>query len=405
MTIDELLALAVNRGASDIHLKVGIMPIIRKHGVLRPLTEDSTPITISGIEGYARAILDDEKWGELHKKKQMDLGFGIRGLGRFRANIFLQRGTIRMVIRSIPDKITPLDQLGLPATVGKLADYERGLVLVTGVTGSGKSTTLAGLIDRINRTKNRHILTIEDPIEFLIADRKSIITQREVGVDTPSFSEALIAAMRQDPDVILIGEMRDAETIHTALTAAETGHMVFSTLHTADAQETINRIISSYEPHQQHNIRVQLASVLRGVVAQRLAKKKDGSGFVPVAEVLVNNSRIREMIEDPSKTKKINQAIEEGRSAWGMQSFDQSLVDLVKRGLIDQSEALRLSTSPQNLTLRLQGVSGMADGTTERQEAQEARDSTNTLWKGIPDLEVDENPTTTIYKGRGKKSS
>lgn len=393
MTIEELLAIAVHRGASDIHLKVGIMPIIRKHGVLRPLNEDTTPITIARIEELTRSILDEAKWQELHQKKQLDLGFGIRGLGRFRANIFLQRGTIRMVIRNIPDKIASLEQLGLPPVVAKLAEYERGLVLVTGITGSGKSTTLAALIDHINRNKNRHILTIEDPIEFLIADRKSIITQREVGTDTQNFSDALRAALRQDPDVILIGEMRDTETIQTALTAAETGHLVLSTLHTADAQETVSRIISAYPSEEQQRARNQLASVLRGVVTQRLARKKDKSGFIPAVEIMVNNARIREMIEDPEKTKKIIQAIEEGRSAWGMQSFDQSLVYLVKKDLIDESEAMRLCTNPQNLALRLQGVHSMADGSSEGQEASIKTSSAvqRAAWNDVPELDLDQS--------------
>lgn len=360
MKLDEILTLAVQKEASDVHLKAGLVPVIRKHGKLRPLQTGLPLLTAEELEQMALSIMDDEQRKTFLKNKEMDMGYGVPRVGRFRLNIFKQRGSTRMVIRNIPVTVPTLEQLNLPPVIEKLADNERGLVLVTGVTGSGKSSTLAAIINWINSNKNKHILTIEDPIEFLIADRKSIVSQRELGLDTMSFTTALRAALRQDPDVILIGEMRDRETIDIALVAAETGHLVLSTLHTLDAQESINRILSAYEPHQQMQIRLQLASVLKGIVSQRLARKKDKSGFVPAVEVLINNQRSKEMIEDPHKTKELHNAIEEGREIIGTQSFDQSLMELLKQGLIDYEEALRLSSNPEDFALRYSGISSSA---------------------------------------------
>lgn len=356
MTLNDILTIALKKQASDVHLKAGLVPVIRKHGKLRPLQTGVPQLSAQDIEDMANGILDDDQRAHFAKHKEIDVGYGISGLGRFRVNIFRQRGSVRMVIRNIPFNVPNIDELKLPEVIKKIAEYERGLVLVTGITGSGKSSTLAAMIDHINNTQNTHILTVEDPIEFLIRDRKSIVSQRELGLDTTTFSAALKSALRQDPDVILIGEMRDHETIEIALTAAETGHLVLSTLHTMDAQETINRILGTFEPHEQDQVRRQLAAVLKAVVSQRLARRKDKTGFVPAVEILVNNQRVKEMIEDANKTNEIRNAIEESRDSYGMVSFDQSLMDLLSQDLIDYDEALRLSTNPEDFQLRAAGV-------------------------------------------------
>lgn len=356
MTLNDILNTALKKQASDVHLKAGLVPVIRKHGKLRPLQQGLPQLTSQEIEDMAFGLLDEDQKRVFGVAKEIDIGYGLSGVGRFRINIFRQRGSVRMVIRNIPFNVPNLDDLGLPAVVKKIADYERGLILVTGITGSGKSSTLAAMIDHINNTQNTHILTIEDPIEFLIRDRKSIVSQRELGLDTTTFSSALRSALRQDPDVILIGEMRDTETIEIALTAASTGHLVLSTLHTMDAQETINRILATFEPHEQDQIRRQLAGCLKAVISQRLARKKDKTGFVPAVEVLVTNQRVKEMIEDPEKTREIRNAIEESRDTFGMQSFDQSLMDLLTQDMIDYDEALKLSSNPEDFHLRAAGV-------------------------------------------------
>ncbi len=361
MELVDILTIAIKKQASDVHLKAGIVPVIRKHGRLRPLQAGLNPIAATELEGMALGIMDSEQQKFFHDNKELDFSHGISGVGRFRINVFRQRGSIRMVIRNIPFEVPSIDSLALPSVVKKIADFERGLVLVTGVTGSGKSSTLAAMIDHINNSHNNHILTIEDPIEFLIRDRKSIISQREIGIDTRSFSGALRSALRQDPDVILIGEMRDKETIEIALTAAETGHLVLSTLHTVDAQESINRVLSVFEPHQHLQIRTQLASVLGAVVSQRLATRKDGKGFVPAVEVLINNQRTKDMIEDPARTSELRIAIEQSRDTMGMQSFDQSLMDLMASDLVSYEEALRLSSNPEDFALRYSGVSSGKD--------------------------------------------
>lgn len=365
LTLQEILEAAMKREASDVHLKAGLVPVIRKHGKLRPLQQGLPQLSAEDVEDIAMSLLDEGQARHFAKTKEIDVGHGISGLGRFRVNIFRQRGSVRMVIRNIPFNVPNLTDLQLPEIVKKIADLERGLVLVTGITGSGKSSTLAAMIDHINHTQNTHILTIEDPIEFLIRDRKSIVSQRELGQDTLTFAAALRSALRQDPDVILIGEMRDRETVEIALTAAETGHLVLSTLHTLDAPETINRILSVFEPHQQPQIRRQLASVLKAVISQRLARRKDGSGFIPAVEILINNQRVQEMIEDPDKTKDLPIAQEESRDSVGMQTFDQSLMELLAKDLIDFDEALKLSTNPEDFQLRAAGV---ASGTPQWHE-------------------------------------
>jgi twitching motility protein PilT len=292
----------------------------------------------------------------------------VPGLGRFRCNIFQQRGTVGMVLRVIPVKILSIRELMLPVVLEKIAEERRGLILCTGTTGSGKSTTLAAMIDYINGHRTEHIMTVEDPIEFLHRDKKSIVNQREIEVDTKSFSQALRSALRQDPDVILVGEMRDYETIETALTAAETGHLVLSTLHTMDATETINRIISVFPPHQQKQIRLQLAAVLKAVVSLRLLPRADGLGRVPAAEVLISTAFIRDCIENKEKTKLIKDAIGQGTSQYGMQTFDQSLYVLYKNGLITLDEALRRASNPDEFRLKLQGIQSTSDMAREEME-------------------------------------
>jgi len=375
MTLSEILTIAIKKQASDVHLKAGIVPVIRKHGRLRPLQQDLTPILSAEIERMALEIMDASQKKFFEENKELDFSYGISGVGRFRINVFRQRGSVRMVIRNIPFEVPTIDGLNLPSIVKKIADFERGLILVTGITGSGKSSTMAALIDHINNHHHNHILTIEDPIEFLIKDRKSIISQRELGIDTHSFSKALRSALRQDPDVILIGEMRDRETIDIALTAAETGHLVLSTLHTVDAQESVNRILSAYEPHQHLQIRIQLASVLNAIISQRLAARKDGTGFVPAVEVLINNQRIRGMIEDPARTKELNVAIDQSRDSVGMQTFDQSLMDLLAADLISYEECLKLSSNPEDFALRYSGVSSGKDqwGTNKFKDIHQAQ--------------------------------
>jgi twitching motility protein PilT len=287
---------------------------------------------------------------------EVDIGYGVSGLGRFRVNIFQQRNSIGIVARVISDDIRNFDQLGLPPVLNTIADENRGLILVTGTTGSGKSTTLAAVVDHINEKRNSHIVTIEDPIEFLHKDKESFITQREVDVDTRSFAEALRGSLRQDPDVILVGEMRDLETIETALVAAETGHLVLSTLHTLDAQETLTRIISAFPPYQQKSVRIQLAGLLKAVVSQRLMKSIKTGSRVPAVEVLISTPLIRDYILHEDKTASIRDVIAAGTSQYGMQTFDQSLFYLYQSGLISLEEALRGATNPDEFRLRLAGI-------------------------------------------------
>lgn len=386
VSIEELLKLAMQKGASDLHLKAGIIPVIRRHGNLRPLAANLPPLSGEEIEAMATSLMDQRQKDLFREFREVDVSYGISGLGRFRVNVFQQRGTIRMVVRNIPHTVPTLEELNLPEAVKKIADNERGLILVTGVTGSGKSSTMAAIVDEINRTKNTHILTIEDPIEFLIRDRKSIITQREIGVDTASYHRALRAALRQDPDVILIGEMRDRETIEIALLAAETGHLVLSTLHTIDASETINRIVAAFEVHQQDQIRMQVASVLKAVVSQRLARRKDGHGFVPAVEIMINNPRIRELIEKKETGVTLKQTIEDGGVAWGMQTFDQSLMHLVMKELITFEEALSISSSPEDFRIRFSGVSQEGN---KWSESVDHRARLKQAIQGMDEVEVD----------------
>lgn len=356
-SLDEILRLAAEREASDVHLKAGVVPVVRRHGRMLPLSKQWKPMSSAQLSGFAEQLIKtDAERTKFEHFKEIDLGYGVKGVGRFRVNIFLQRGSVRIVARVISDKVPNFEDLNVPPIIQKIANRERGLILVTGVTGSGKSTTLAAMINHINQTKNKHIITIEDPIEYLIRDHRSLISQRELGLDTTTFSAALRAALRQDPDVILIGEMRDKETIETAMMAAATGHLVLSTLHTFDAQETVNRILGAFESHQQPQIRRQLASVLQSVISQRLAPRKDKKGVVPAIEVMVNNTRIREMIENPDKTAMISHAIETSAENTGMQTFDQSLLKLIDDDIITLKQALKLCNHPDDFYLKYSGI-------------------------------------------------
>ncbi len=360
MNIDDLLRIAVERKASDLHLKVGNHPFLRIDGELRPLTEMSK-ISPEDMLGMAFSMMSNRQKQRFKETADLDMAYGVAGLGRFRVNVFQQRGNVGLVLRVVPTKIRSVEELNLPKIISGICEERRGMVLVTGTTGSGKSTSLAAMIDRINSLRSDHIITVEDPIEYLHRDRKGYVNQREVEVDTQTFSTALRAALRQDPDVILVGEMRDLETIGTALLAAETGHMVFSTLHTLDATETIQRIIAVFPPPEQKQVRLQLSSTLKAVVSQRLVRKADGIGRVPAVEVLISTAFVRDCIINPDKTRLIKEAIQTGTSQYGMQTFDQSLYDLYTQGLITYEEALQQSTNPDELKLRVQGISSTSD--------------------------------------------
>jgi twitching motility protein PilT len=367
LNIDTLLRTACENKASDLHLKVGNYPYVRVDGELRALTQYSR-ISSEDMLNMAFSIMTNRQKQKFKENTELDMAYGVAGLGRFRVNVFQQRGNVGMVLRVIPTKIRTFEELYLPRVMDKVCGEARGLVLVTGTTGSGKSTTLAAMVDRINSTRTDHIVTIEDPIEFLHRDKKGFVNQREVEVDTPSFAIALRAALRQDPDVILVGEMRDLETIQTALLAAETGHLVFSTLHTTDATETVQRIIAVFPPPEQKQIRMQMASTLKAVVSQRLVRKADGIGRVPAVEVLVTTEYIRDCIVNPDKTRLIHDAIAAGVSQYAMQTFDQSLYDLYSQGLITLEEALLNSSNPDEFKLRIAGIRTTTDAAREEME-------------------------------------
>jgi twitching motility protein PilT len=366
--INDLLKIAAERRASDLHVKVGSHPVIRVDGQLIPLVELKRLMQEDTI-AMAFSMMSSRQKEKFKNNYEIDFAYSVPGLGRFRCNIFQQRGTVGLVLRVIPVKINTIRELMLPSVLEKICEEQRGLILCTGTTGSGKSTTLAAMIDYINSHRTEHIITVEDPIEFLHRDKKSIVNQREVEVDTKSFSQALRSALRQDPDVILVGEMRDYETIETALTAAETGHLVLSTLHTLDATETVNRIISVFPPHQQKQVRLQLAAVLKAVVSLRLLPRADGLGRVPAAEVLITINYIRDCIENKEKTKLIKDAIAQGTSQYGMQTFDQSIYMLYRNGLITLEEALRRASNPDEFKLKVQGIQSTSD--VARQEMEE----------------------------------
>jgi twitching motility protein PilT len=366
MEVNELLKTAHAQGASDLHIKVGSYPILRIDGELHPLQSEKR-LSQEDTVKIAFAVMSPGQREIFKKRNDIDLAYSVPGLGRFRCNIFIQRGTVGLVFRVIPMRIPTVEELLLPDIIKKIASETRGLILVTGTTGSGKSTTLAAMIDNINTDQTSHIMTIEDPIEYLHRDKRSIVNQREIGSDTESFSKALRAAMRQDPDVILVGEMRDFETIQTALTAAETGHLVLSTLHTIDAAETINRIISVFPPYQHKQVRIQLASVLRGIISMRLVPKIDGKGRVPAVEVLIATATIKDCILDPDKTKSIADVIAQGALHYGMQTFDQSIFNLYKSGLISYDEALRRASNPDDFALKVKGIQSTSDAYDDQQ--------------------------------------
>jgi twitching motility protein PilT len=367
MHINDLLKIATDRGASDLHLKVGSYPVIRVHGNLLPLTELKRLMQEDTI-AMAFSIMSGRQKQKFKDNYEIDIAYSVPGLGRFRCNIFQQRGTVGLVLRVIPIKIRTFTDLELPPVLKTICEERRGMILCTGTTGSGKSTTLAAMIDYVNSTRTEHVMTIEDPIEFLHRDKKSLINQREVEVDTKSFAQALRSALRQDPDVILVGEMRDYETIETALTAAETGHLVMSTLHTLDATETVNRIISVFPPHQQKQIRIQLASVLKAVISMRLLPKVDGQGRVPAAEIMRVTPYIRDCIENKEKTKLIREAISQGTSQYGMQTFDQSIYLLYQQEKISLDEALRRASNPDEFKLKIQGIQSTGDASSQEME-------------------------------------
>ncbi len=388
MDINDVLKQAVEMAVSDVHIKVGLPPVVRRFGALIPM-RDRSRLTNDDISAMAYSLMNQYQQAKFETTNEIDLAYSLADVARFRVNCFRQRGNFGIVCRVVPTDPPSLDDLGLPEVLKKISLERKGLILVTGTTGSGKSTTMAAMVNNINTNRNCHVITIEDPIEFLHKDRKSIINQREVGSDTNSFAMALRAALRQDPDVILVGEMRDKETIDIALTAAETGHLVLSTLHTLDAVETIMRIVSQYPPHQHLQVRLQLAGVLKAVISQRLMPKMDSQGMVPAAEILVSTARIRECITDETRTEEVPDAIAEGLVAYGMQTFDQSLMSLVQEGKVSYHEALKQATNPNDFALRMKGIRGTSDAKWDQFEGEKPEE----------EAPADGEGKTTIFQG------
>jgi twitching motility protein PilT len=353
MNIDDLLRHTVERGASDLHLKVGNVPFLRIDGDLQPTSHDvlTPPDTVA----FGNTVMSEHKRREFEAHNEADIGYTLQGVGRFRINVFRQRGLVGLAVRRVRSEIPTFEELRLPEVMRTLADSPRGLVLMTGPTGTGKTTTIASMIGYINRSRRAHIVTIEDPIEVVHDDEMSIIQQREIGLDTDSYEAALRHVVRQDPDVIFVGEIRDAESALSAIQAAETGHLVISTLHTIDCMETINRVLDLFPPQQAKEVRTSFAGALRGIVSQRLVQKADGKGRVPAVEVLVNTGRVFDRMVDPEQTDSIVDVIADG-GYYGMQSFDQALVQLVKDGLVTVDEARRTASSPHDFDLQLSGV-------------------------------------------------
>lgn len=367
MKIDELLKIAIESDASDLHLKPGNHPILRINGVLKPLS-NFQKLTAENTKDLADQIMSGSQKNILEEDLDLDLAYSFPGFGRFRGSIYHQRGSLAVALRIIPLEPKSVKELRLPEVLEMISLEQRGLVLATGTTGSGKTTTLAGMIDYINNHRTENIITIEDPIEYLHRDKKCTVCQREVGVDVRSFSRGIRAALREDPDVILVGEMRDKDTIETALIAAETGHLVLSTLHTLDAVETINRVVSVFPPHSQKQVRFQLSSILKAVISMRLIPQKGGKGRVPAVEVMINTPYIQECIVKKEKTSLIRDAIAAGISQYGMQTFDQSIYQLYKDDLISFEQGLRYSSSPNNFKLRVAGIQSSADAALEEME-------------------------------------
>ena len=359
MTLKQMLVEMLNRKASDLHIRVGIRPHLRVNGLLEQINTD--PITIEQMDKTVSQILNEKQQERFHRKHEIDLALSVAKLGRFRINLFRQRGTSGIAIRAVNTQVPNFDELHLPEIMKKLTAERRGLIVVTGTTGSGKSTTLASLIEDMNNNRSDNIITIEDPIEYIYRDKKCIIAQREVGGDTETFATALRHAFRQDPDTILIGEVRDLETISIALTAADTGHLVMTSLHTLNVVETITRIISFFPPHQHQQIRLLLAGTLKAIICQRLLRRADSPGRVPAVEVMVASGAIRECIIDPDKTINIPDFIEQGGTQYGMQTFDQSIMKLHKDGLVSFEEAMANATNPDDFDLRLKGITGSSD--------------------------------------------
>jgi len=369
VSINELLELAVARGASDLHIKIGAQPVIRIDGHLTTMI-DQKRLTPDDTLHLAFSMMSPGQREKFRKHKQIDLAHAIPGLGRFRVSCFQQRGTVSIVLRVVPTKILGFRELFLPPVMEKLSMENRGLIILTGTTGSGKSTTLAAMMDYMNVHRVEHIVTIEDPIEFLHRDKRCIINQREIGSDTESFSGALKVTLRQDPDVILVGEMRDFETVELALAAAETGHLVLTTLHTLDAVESINRIVAFFPPHQQQQIRMELASIIKGIVSQRLMPRADGKGRIPAVEVLVSTALVRDKIVDKEKTIEIKEAIADGIIQYGMQTFDQCLIGLFNQKLVTLDTAMRYCSNPDDFMLKVKGISSTSD-MAKTEEAEE----------------------------------
>ncbi len=369
MQINDLLKVAIESEASDLHLKAGNFPVIRIFGKLHNL-KGFQRLSIQDTRELANQITNDHQKISLEKELDIDLAYSLPGFGRFRGSIYQQRSSLAIVLRIIPLEIMTISDLLLPETIETIADEQRGLIMVTGTTGSGKTTTLASIINHINEKRSENIITIEDPIEYLHSDKKSMISQREVGVDVVSFARGLRASLREDPDIILVGEMRDLDTIETALMAAETGHLVLSTLHTTDAPETINRIISIFAPHHQRQIRLQLSSIIKAVISMRLIPKKDGSGRVPAVEVMINTPYIADCIRDREKTILIKDAIASGLSQYKMQTFDQSIYHLYREGYISYEQGMRYSSSPDNFKLRVMGIQSTLDVAMEDMEKE-----------------------------------
>lgn len=389
MDLRRLLEKMMDAGASDLHLKTGTRPILRVDGVLLPT--DDPPLNSKDLEAINEQVLTPKQREQYLREREIDFAFGVPGLARFRANFFFQRGTAAMAIRHVPLGVPAIEDLNLPPIVEQLSSRRRGLVLVTGTVGSGKSTTLASMIDCINRSDARNVITVEDPIEFLHRDEKSIINQREVGLDTGTYLSALKHILRQDPDVILLGEIRDQETMSIALMAADTGHLVLSTLHTIDAPQTVNRILSFYPPHQHSEIRFLLASTLQAVISQRLIPRAGSKGRVPAVEVMLNTSTIQDYLMSPEKTLMIKSAIQEGAQQYGMQSFDQSLMSLYTQGLISYEAAMQNASNPSELELRIRGISSSSDTTwgafeAKREEEEEVEETPARLTREPKDV-------------------
>src|SRR5437870_9665680 len=373
MDLDKLLIRSVERGASDLHLKPNSPPVLRIHGRLVP-QPDLGVVSIGEMEDMARHILGERAYGQRKDGREVDVAYAVRDHGRFRVNLFLATGYIRAVMRAIPSKKPKFEELGLPQVLEQLAMERRGLVLCTGITGSGKSTTLAAMIDFINRNRNDHIITIEDPIEFTHEDINCVISQREIGHDSASFAIALRAALREDPDVILLGEMRDPETMSVALHAAETGHLVFSTLHTLNAGETVTRRIGTFPPHQEQQIRDQLAAVIEGVISQRLVPRIGGEGRVPAVEVLIGTGLIRDCIREAKRTPDIPAAIAQGNAQYGMQTFDQCLLRLYREGLVSYETAREAASSADDFDLKVRGIFSTGEQSFEQKRDEKPPD-------------------------------